>query len=169
MSFTANIRNTWKWYPESMFARQGNTWYRSLAGIEFTKHVYICCCYSCFDFSGLLRTNKLACFSQRRYYGWKVSRESHVWLSTGKGTWSGYGARPRGKGIVDQCCRPAGCELQHLEMYCAKPKSQQHTTAYPITTTASQTTTQLDMVRALLLEYEIAFFTYSIVRHDCLN
>ncbi|XP_073327122.1 insulin-like growth factor 3 [Pagrus major] len=62
----------------------------------------------------------------------------------GKGTWSGYGARPRGKGIVDQCCRPAGCELQHLEMYCAKPKSQQHTTAYPATTTALHTTTQLD-------------------------
>ncbi|KAF3696413.1 Insulin-like growth factor I [Channa argus] len=43
----------------------------------------------------------------------------------GKGKWSGYGARPRGKGIVDQCCRPAGCDLHHLEMYCAKPKSQQ--------------------------------------------
>ncbi|XP_035513051.1 insulin-like growth factor 3 [Morone saxatilis] len=61
----------------------------------------------------------------------------------GKGTWSGYGARPRGKGIVDQCCRPSGCELQHLEMYCAKPKSQQHTTASPATTTASHITTQL--------------------------
>ncbi|XP_041802703.1 insulin-like growth factor 3 [Chelmon rostratus] len=65
----------------------------------------------------------------------------------GKGTWSGYGARPRGKGIVDQCCRPAGCELQHLELYCAKPKSQQHTTAYPATTTASPTTTQPDMAQ----------------------
>ncbi|XP_040010005.1 insulin-like growth factor 3 isoform X2 [Xiphias gladius] len=63
----------------------------------------------------------------------------------GKGTWSGYGSRPRGKGIVDQCCQPAGCELQHLEMYCAKPKSQQHITAYPATTTAAHTTTQLDM------------------------
>ncbi|XP_023267322.1 insulin-like growth factor I [Seriola lalandi dorsalis] len=63
----------------------------------------------------------------------------------GKGTWSGYGARPRGKGIVDQCCRPAGCELQHLEMYCAKPKIQQHITAYPATTTAAHTTTQLDV------------------------
>ncbi|XP_032375757.1 insulin-like growth factor 3 [Etheostoma spectabile] len=66
----------------------------------------------------------------------------------GKGSWSGYGSRPRGKGIVDQCCRPSGCELQHLEMYCAKPKSQQQTTAYPTTTTttttAPQTTAQLD-------------------------
>lgn len=66
---------------------------------------------------------------------------------------------------MDQCCRTTGCELQHLEMYCAKPKSQPHTTAYPITTTASQTTTQLNMVRALLLEYEITFVTFSIVRH----
>ncbi|XP_076597767.1 insulin-like growth factor 3 [Chaetodon auriga] len=65
----------------------------------------------------------------------------------GKGTWSGYGARPRGKGIVDQCCRPTGCELQHLEMYCAKPKSQEHTTAYPATTTASPTTPQQDMAQ----------------------
>nr|WLS42900.1 insulin-like growth factor 3 [Trachinotus ovatus] len=66
----------------------------------------------------------------------------------GKGSWSGYGARPRGKGIVDQCCRPAGCELQHLEMYCAKPKSQQRTTAYPTTTTAAaHTTTQLDVAQ----------------------
>ncbi|XP_029306327.1 insulin-like growth factor 3 [Cottoperca gobio] len=65
----------------------------------------------------------------------------------GKGTWSGYGARPRGKGIVDQCCRPAGCELQYLERYCAKPKSQQHTTAHPATTTERLTTTQLDMAQ----------------------
>ncbi|XP_034393606.1 insulin-like growth factor 3 [Cyclopterus lumpus] len=62
----------------------------------------------------------------------------------GRGTWSGYGARPRGKGIVDQCCRGAGCELQLLEMYCAKPKSQQQSTASPTTTTAPHTTTQLD-------------------------
>ncbi|XP_030279759.1 insulin-like growth factor I [Sparus aurata] len=71
-----------------------------------------------------------------------VCGERGIYL--GKGTWSGYGARPRGKGIVDQCCQPAGCELQHLEMYCAKPKNLQHTTAYPATTTASHTTTQLD-------------------------
>uniref|UniRef100_A0A8C9ZC92 Insulin-like domain-containing protein n=1 Tax=Sander lucioperca TaxID=283035 RepID=A0A8C9ZC92_SANLU len=55
----------------------------------------------------------------------------------GKGSWSGYGSRPRGKGIVDQCCRPSGCELQHLEMYCAKPKSQQQTTIFsPLPTEA---------------------------------
>ncbi|XP_074499223.1 insulin-like growth factor 3 [Sebastes fasciatus] len=59
----------------------------------------------------------------------------------GKGTWSGYGPRPRGKGIVDQCCRPGGCELYHLEMYCAKPKNQQNTTVYPTTTTTTTTTT----------------------------
>ncbi|XP_029362931.1 insulin-like growth factor 3 isoform X1 [Echeneis naucrates] len=60
----------------------------------------------------------------------------------GKGTWSGYGARPRGKGIVDQCCKSSGCELQHLEMYCAKPKGQEYSTAYPSTTTATHTTTK---------------------------
>ncbi|XP_053173205.1 insulin-like growth factor 3 [Scomber japonicus] len=65
----------------------------------------------------------------------------------GKGMWSGYGARPRGKGIVDKCCRSVGCELHHLEMYCAKPKSQQHTTAYPTTTTAQHTSTQTDMAQ----------------------
>ncbi|XP_034447409.1 insulin-like growth factor I [Hippoglossus hippoglossus] len=65
----------------------------------------------------------------------------------GKGTWSGYGARPRGKGIVDQCCRTGGCDLQHLEKYCAKPKSREHTTAWPVTTTTAHTTTQLDMAQ----------------------
>ncbi|XP_074538423.1 uncharacterized protein LOC141799905 isoform X2 [Halichoeres trimaculatus] len=67
----------------------------------------------------------------------------------GKGTWSGYGARPRGKGIVDQCCRPSGCELQHLELYCAKPKNQPRTTAYPSTTMAPRTTAQQDMAQQL--------------------
>ncbi|KAM8864612.1 insulin-like growth factor 3 [Spinachia spinachia] len=62
----------------------------------------------------------------------------------GKGSWSGYGSRPRGKGIVDQCCQSAGCELQLLEMYCAKPKSKPKTTALPTKTTATPTTTQLD-------------------------
>ncbi|CAB1421874.1 unnamed protein product [Pleuronectes platessa] len=65
----------------------------------------------------------------------------------GKGTWSGYGPRPRGKGIVDQCCRTGGCDLQHLEKYCAKPKSLEHTTAWPVTTPAAHTTTQLDMAQ----------------------
>nr|NP_001108522.1 insulin-like growth factor 3 [Danio rerio]ABY88869.1 insulin-like growth factor 3 [Danio rerio]ADO16598.1 insulin-like growth factor 3 transcript variant 1 [Danio rerio] len=31
------------------------------------------------------------------------------------------GPRSRGKGIVDQCC-VRGCDLQHLELYCAKSK-----------------------------------------------
>ncbi|XP_060930670.1 insulin-like growth factor I [Limanda limanda] len=65
----------------------------------------------------------------------------------GKGTWSGYGPRPRGKGIVDQCCRTGGCDLQHLEKYCAKPKSREQTTAWPVTTTTAHTTTQVDMAQ----------------------
>uniref|UniRef100_A0A672YIU0 Insulin-like domain-containing protein n=1 Tax=Sphaeramia orbicularis TaxID=375764 RepID=A0A672YIU0_9TELE len=68
----------------------------------------------------------------------------------GRGTWSGYGARPRGKkGIVDQCCRSGGCDLHHLEKYCAKPKtrSQQHTTTSPSTTTKPQTSTHLDLAQ----------------------
>ncbi|XP_024148402.1 insulin-like growth factor I, juvenile form [Oryzias melastigma] len=60
----------------------------------------------------------------------------------GKGSWSGYGSRPRGRGIVDHCCRPPGCELQDLEMYCAKAKSPvQTTTPTTPTTTASSSTT----------------------------
>ncbi|XP_055025213.1 insulin-like growth factor 3 [Misgurnus anguillicaudatus] len=31
------------------------------------------------------------------------------------------GPRSRGRGIVEQCC-VRGCDLQHLESYCAKPK-----------------------------------------------
>ncbi|XP_042617793.1 insulin-like growth factor I isoform X1 [Cyprinus carpio] len=34
------------------------------------------------------------------------------------------GPRSRGKGIVEQCC-VRGCDLQHLESYCAKPKRVQ--------------------------------------------
>ncbi|KAM4737408.1 insulin-like growth factor 3 [Anableps anableps] len=77
----------------------------------------------------------------------------------GKGSWSGYGPRPRGKGIVDQCCRSSGCELYHLEMYCAKPKAKQLTTTSPTTTstTATHTTTTVldmfdDVFRRRLLE-----------------
>ncbi|MCI4380477.1 hypothetical protein PGIGA_G00240430 [Pangasianodon gigas] len=33
------------------------------------------------------------------------------------------GPRRRGKGIVEQCC-VKGCDLQHLEHYCAKPKRE---------------------------------------------
>ncbi|XP_053705394.1 insulin-like growth factor 3 isoform X1 [Synchiropus splendidus] len=54
----------------------------------------------------------------------------------GKGSWSGYGSRPRGRGIVDRCClSPYGCELHHLEKYCGKPPSQTATAA-PATTAA---------------------------------
>ncbi|XP_056131163.1 insulin-like growth factor 3 [Lampris incognitus] len=61
-----------------------------------------------------------------------VCGERGIYL--GKGNWSGYGTRRRGKGIVDHCCQSAGCDLQHLEMYCAKAKDlpQQHTTPQPI-------------------------------------
>uniref|UniRef100_H2MQX9 Insulin-like domain-containing protein n=1 Tax=Oryzias latipes TaxID=8090 RepID=H2MQX9_ORYLA len=45
------------------------------------------------------------------------------------------------RGIVDHCCRPPGCELQDLDMYCAKAKSPVGTTPSPPTTTASSTTT----------------------------
>ncbi|KAM9342522.1 insulin-like growth factor 3 [Pholidichthys leucotaenia] len=56
----------------------------------------------------------------------------------GKGSGSGYRARPRGKGIVEKCCLSAGCDLYHLEMYCAKPKRQQGSTTSPSITTAPQ-------------------------------
>ncbi|CAL8324256.1 unnamed protein product [Merluccius merluccius] len=54
------------------------------------------------------------------------------------GSWSGYGSRPRGKGIVDHCCSSVGCDLQHLELYCAKSKKPQQPTT---TTTATATAT----------------------------
>uniref|UniRef100_A0A672JL66 Insulin-like domain-containing protein n=1 Tax=Salarias fasciatus TaxID=181472 RepID=A0A672JL66_SALFA len=71
----------------------------------------------------------------------------------GKGSWSGYGARPRGKGIVDQCCRASGCDLQHLEMYCAKPKSLKHSTAPPPTTTTCTALTSL-LLLIFVLQFE---------------
>ncbi|XP_051524381.1 insulin-like growth factor I [Myxocyprinus asiaticus] len=41
------------------------------------------------------------------------------------------GPHSRGKGIVEQCC-VRGCDLQHLESYCAKPKRRQrHAPASP--------------------------------------
>lgn len=68
----------------------------------------------------------------------------------GKGSWSGYGTRPRGRGIVDQCCRPGGCSLHVLEMYCAKPKGpkEQQTMAEPTVTSATPKVT----VRPLVAE-----------------
>ncbi|KAM4570991.1 insulin-like growth factor 3 [Fundulus diaphanus] len=70
----------------------------------------------------------------------------------GKGSWSGYGPRPRGKGIVDQCCKSSGCELYHLEMYCAKPKAKQLITTSTTTTSTKAThtaTPMLDMFEAV--------------------
>ncbi|XP_075882165.1 insulin-like growth factor 1, juvenile form [Nelusetta ayraudi] len=69
----------------------------------------------------------------------------------GKGSWSGYGARPRGRGIVDQCCRPGGCSLHVLEKYCAKPKGpkEQQTTAEPTVTSATLPVTTQQTQRRL--------------------
>uniref|UniRef100_A0A8B9LG24 Insulin-like growth factor 3 n=1 Tax=Astyanax mexicanus TaxID=7994 RepID=A0A8B9LG24_ASTMX len=53
----------------------------------------------------------------------------------GRGGGGRYGGpRSRGKGIVEQCC-VKGCNLQHLEQYCAKPKRgrRQAPTAQQIT------------------------------------
>ncbi|XP_030209116.1 insulin-like growth factor I, juvenile form [Gadus morhua] len=58
----------------------------------------------------------------------------------GRGSWSGYGSRPRGKGIVEQCCHSAGCDLRHLEMYCAKSKKPEPPTTTTTTTTSTTTT-----------------------------
>ncbi|XP_053359732.1 insulin-like growth factor 3 [Clarias gariepinus] len=45
----------------------------------------------------------------------------------------GAGPRRRGKGIVEQCC-VKGCDLQHLEHYCAKPnRERRHTQNAPPT------------------------------------
>ncbi|XP_013880192.1 insulin-like growth factor I [Austrofundulus limnaeus] len=66
----------------------------------------------------------------------------------GKGSWSGYGPRPRGKGIVDRCCKSSGCELQFLEMYCAKPKTKMMTTTTAATTT-THPTTSTDLFQAV--------------------
>nr|XP_061802203.1 insulin-like growth factor I [Nerophis lumbriciformis] len=66
-------------------------------------------------------------------------------LYLAKGTWSGYGSRPRGKGIVDKCCRSNGCDLHHLEIYCAKAKKQQQTTSWPSTSTEPLTKKQTDV------------------------
>ncbi|XP_072223066.1 insulin-like growth factor 3 [Leuresthes tenuis] len=60
-----------------------------------------------------------------------------------------YGARSRGKGIVDLCCKSSGCDLQHLEMYCAKPKSPEQTTTSPATTPALYTTTKQEMFQTV--------------------
>ncbi|XP_036388660.1 insulin-like growth factor 3 [Megalops cyprinoides] len=44
------------------------------------------------------------------------------------------GTRLKGKGIVEQCCL-RGCDLQHLEAYCAKPRrSRRHTSLAPYPT-----------------------------------
>ncbi|XP_020486036.2 insulin-like growth factor 3 isoform X1 [Labrus bergylta] len=125
-----------------------------------------CCCCCCFlTESLLLLLLQVWCVRVCMFYsticlsGWPLSSEAarlrcgtdllsdlifvcgDRGIYLGKGTWSGYGARPRGKGIADKCCGPSGCELQHLELYCAKPKSPPHTTAYPSTTTTTTTTT----------------------------
>ncbi|XP_066500658.1 insulin-like growth factor 3 [Hoplias malabaricus] len=55
------------------------------------------------------------------------------------------GSRSRGTGIVEQCCIK-GCDLQHLEKYCAKPsRGRRHA---PTTTTTTTTTTQITQQEA---------------------
>ncbi|XP_041655596.1 insulin-like growth factor I [Cheilinus undulatus] len=101
--------------------------------------VRLCLCFSTMCLSS--EAARLRCGSDLLSDLLFVCGDRGIYL--GRGSGSRYNTRPRGKGIVDQCCRPAGCELQHLELYCAKPKSQPSTTAYPsTTTTASQTTTE---------------------------
>uniref|UniRef100_A0A8C5E4R1 Insulin-like domain-containing protein n=1 Tax=Gouania willdenowi TaxID=441366 RepID=A0A8C5E4R1_GOUWI len=75
-----------------------------------------------------------------------VCGERGIYL--GKGSWSGYGPRPRGKGIVDKCCRSGGCDLQHLEMYCAEPKFPEAMTVSS-TTSRPHTPTPGDMFEAV--------------------
>ncbi|XP_056452526.1 insulin-like growth factor I-A [Gadus chalcogrammus] len=70
----------------------------------------------------------------------------------GRGSWSGYGSRPRGKGIVEQCCHSAGCDLRHLEMYCAKSKNSIHSSATTSTATSTPTSTA-----TVALQFEAVF------------
>lgn len=80
-------------------------------------------------------------------------------LAAGKGSWSGYGPRPRGQGIVDQCCRPGGCGLHVLERYCAKPKDlkEQQTMTTPTVTSVTRTITVRPECRAWTLTLIILF------------
>ncbi|XP_061590768.1 insulin-like growth factor 3 [Cololabis saira] len=121
--------------------------------------VRICMFYTSLSLSGWLTSSeaaRLRCGSELLSDLIFVCGDRGIYL--GKGSWSGYGARPRRKGIVDQCCKSSGCELHHLEMYCATPKSQNPTTSTSTTTstTAStgtsatlQTTTAQDMFQAV--------------------
>ncbi|XP_035378107.1 insulin-like growth factor 3 [Electrophorus electricus] len=48
------------------------------------------------------------------------------------------GSRSRGNGIVEQCCIK-GCDLQHLEQYCAKPsRGRRQAPAFPLPTREAQ-------------------------------
>uniref|UniRef100_A0A3Q1KCN9 Insulin-like domain-containing protein n=1 Tax=Anabas testudineus TaxID=64144 RepID=A0A3Q1KCN9_ANATE len=98
------------------------------AFVSLSSHLQVLCVRMCMFYSTMYLTGwplsaeaaRLRCGSDLLSDLIFVCGDRGIYL--GKGRWSGYGARPRGKGIVDQCCRPAGCELHHLEMYCAKPK-----------------------------------------------
>lgn len=57
------------------------------------------------------------------------------------------GPRRRDKGIVEQCCIK-GCDLQHLEHYCAKPKRERRHTRH-----TRHTPSTLHMVRLLTFIY----------------
>ncbi|XP_036433995.1 insulin-like growth factor 3 [Colossoma macropomum] len=57
------------------------------------------------------------------------------------------GPRSRGNGIVEQCC-VKGCDLQHLEKYCAKPKRRRRQAP-----TTTQQVREDQFRRVLLREY----------------
>ncbi|KAI5095410.1 insulin-like growth factor 3, partial [Silurus meridionalis] len=59
------------------------------------------------------------------------------------------GARHRSRGIVEQCCIK-GCDLQHLEHYCAKPKRERRHTRH----TASRLHTEDQFWLMFLRRYE---------------
>uniref|UniRef100_A0AAY5ET35 Insulin-like domain-containing protein n=1 Tax=Electrophorus electricus TaxID=8005 RepID=A0AAY5ET35_ELEEL len=62
------------------------------------------------------------------------------------------GSRSRGNGIVEQCCIK-GCDLQHLEQYCAKP-SRGRRQPYVTSTSPHSPTSPLRALTALRHLYE---------------
>ncbi|KAM6924452.1 insulin-like growth factor 3 [Xenentodon cancila] len=115
--------------------------------------VRICMFYTSVCLSGCLTSSeaaRLRCGSELLSDLIFVCGDRGIYL--GKGSWSGYGARPRRKGIVDQCCRSSGCELHHLEMYCATPKNQNPTTTFTTTSTTTSTSMSTSTSTATTLQ-----------------
>ncbi|XP_015198032.2 insulin-like growth factor 3 isoform X1 [Lepisosteus oculatus] len=69
----------------------------------------------------LLADLEFVCGDRGYYRGSKPLDRQVLSLPVIAGNAQGYGRRLRGKGIVEQCCL-RGCDLQHLESYCAKPQ-----------------------------------------------